>query len=443
MQMKLSIWIQGLLIFLSGWIGIATSQATDVEGYWRTDGYGYLLHFSGSRFKAYEVNRKSCMRVVDGRLSKERIPDLGMEGLGMEVSLEQGGLALRNNMTQYFFARRVETPPASCQEGGTPKTDDPVTNFEVFWSNFDEHYAFFDLYGVDWQQVYEKYRPRVTANTSPDELYAIFTEMLSPLKDDHIILVKNQKTVFTPVNLSSETFGNLSASMEAIKEMYIEHPDIQIFGDRDLFFRRLNKEVGYLLIDAMAGFAKNPEEEKAAAEEAIDQALSAAAGVKTLILDLRFNEGGWDGVSLALASRFADRKRLAFTKHAREGNGFTALRSFYVEPAGSQRFSGKVILLTSRFTVSAAEVFVLAMRTLPNVTLAGETTAGAFSDMLERHLPNGWTVSLSNEVYRAADGKVYEYLGLSPEIKVPLDPQALTKRQDEGMEKLLSMIGQL
>lgn len=431
------------MIFLLGVNGMTPCQATDLDGYWRTDGYGYLLHFSGARFEAYEVSRQSCMRVVDGRLSGNQIPDLGAEGLTMDASLENGGLALRNNMTQYFFARKVETPPTPCQKGGTPETDDPVTNFEVFWTHFDEHYAFFNLYRVDWQKVYKKYRPRVTANTSPDELYAIFTEMLSPLKDDHIILVKNQKTVFTPVNLSSETFGDLSASMEAIEEMYIEHPDIQIFGDRDLFFRRLNKEVGYLLIDAMAGFGKNPEEEKAAAEEAIDQALSAAAAVKTLILDLRFNEGGWDGVSLALASRFADRKRLAFTKHAREGNGFTALRSFYVEPAGSQRFSGKVILLTSRFTVSAAEVFVLAMRTLPNVTLAGETTAGAFSDMLERHLPNGWTVSLSNEVYRAADGKVYEYLGLSPEIKVPLDPQALTKRQDEGMEKLLSVIGQL
>ena len=162
-----------------------------------------------------------------------------------------------------------------------------------------------------------------------------------------------------------------------------------------------------------------------------------------MILDLRFNEGGWDGVSLALASRFADQKRLAYTKRARKGNDFTAPRSFHVEPAGAQHFSGKVILLTSRFTVSAAEVFVLAMRTLPNVTLAGETTAGALSDMLERHLPNGWTVSLSNEVYTAADGKVYEHLGLSPEIKVPLDPQALAKGQDKEMETLLLMIRQL
>lgn len=438
--MKCITWIQGILIFLLGSIGMAPYQATGLDGYWRTDGYGYLLHFSGARFEAYEVSRRSCMRVVDGYLSGNRIPDLGGEGLSLNASLEDGGLALRNTMTQYFFARKVETLPALCQEGGTPKTDDPVTNFEVFWTYFDEHYAFFDLYGVDWRHVYEKYRPRVTASTSPDALYAIFAEMLAPLKDDHVVLIKDRKTVFSPVDLLSENSGALRRTMKALKNINIEQPDIQVFGNRELFFRRLNDETGYLLIDSMVGFGKSPEEEKAAAEEAIDQALSAAAGVKILILDLRFNDGGWDGVSLALASRFADQKRLAYTKQAREGDGFTALQSVHIEPAGSQRFSGKVILLTSRFTVSAAEVFVLAMRTLPNVTLAGETTAGALSDMLERHLPNGWTVSLSNEVYTAADGKVYEHLGLSPEIEIPLEVSA--EGEDQGIKTLLFMMGQ-
>jgi carboxyl-terminal processing protease len=202
--MKRITWTRTILIFLLGLNAMTACQAAGLDGYWQTDGYGYLLHFSGARYKVYEVSRQSCMRVADGHLSGNLTSALSMEDWGMEVSLDSGGLALRNNMTQYIFARRVETPPAPCRDGGTPKTDDPITNFEVFWANFDEHYAFFDLYGVDWQQVYNKYRPRVTASTSPDALYAIFTEMLAPLKDDHIVLVNNKKRVFSPVNLSSE-----------------------------------------------------------------------------------------------------------------------------------------------------------------------------------------------------------------------------------------------
>lgn len=51
---------------------------------------------------------------------------------------------------------------------------------------------------------------------------------------------------------------------------------------------------------------------------------------------------------------------------------------------------------------------------LPNVTRIGTPTYGVLSDMLEKHLPNGWSFSLSNEVYLAVDGKLYEGLGIPP-----------------------------
>ena len=67
---------------------------------------------------------------------------------------------------------------------------------------------------------------------------------------------------------------------------------------------------------------------------------------------------------------------------------------FHVEPSKRARYLGPVYLLTSDVTLSAAEVFALYMRALPNVIHVGETTRGAFSDMIEKPLPNGWTLSL-------------------------------------------------
>src|SRR6185312_943777 len=87
-----------------------------------------------------------------------------------------------------------------------------------------------------------------------------------------------------------------------------------------------------------------------------------------------------------------------------------------------QRYVGPVYLLTSDVTLSAAEVFGLYMRALPNVVQVGETTRGAFSDMIEKPLPNGWLLDISAEVYRDPDGRSYEAHGLPPKLKREVFP---------------------
>ena len=60
------------------------------------------------------------------------------------------------------------------------------------------------------------------------------------------------------------------------------------------------------------------------------------------------------------------------------------------------------------------------MMALPHVTRVGRPTLGIFSDDLAKHLPNGWVTSLSNEVYAAPDGTVYEGDGIPPQIATPV-----------------------
>jgi C-terminal processing protease CtpA/Prc len=71
--------------------------------------------------------------------------------------------------------------------------------------------------------------------------------------------------------------------------------------------------------------------------------------------------------------------------------------------------------------MSAAEDFTLAlMERLPRVTRIGENTQGVVSEALDRKLPNGWTFSVPNTVYRAADGKAFDATGIPPDIHVPV-----------------------
>jgi carboxyl-terminal processing protease len=62
------------------------------------------------------------------------------------------------------------------------------------------------------------------------------------------------------------------------------------------------------------------------------------------------------------------------------------------------------------------------MRALPNVVHVGTNTRGAFSDMIDKPLPNGWQLALSAEIYRDADGKNYEGRGIPPQFQRAVFP---------------------
>ena len=96
------------------------------------------------------------------------------------------------------------------------------------------------------------------------------------------------------------------------------------------------------------------------------------------------------------------------------------------------------MLLTSGLTASAAEIFVLSLMNHPRVTRVGEPTSGILSDVMERHLPNGWMVTLSNELYRAVDGELYEDRGIPPHVDIRfLDRASRGKDEDAMLEYVI------
>lgn len=408
-EMKLG-WIGALLLsilFISGCGGSGSSTPAAIEGIWRTDGYGLVLEAVGGRVTIYQNSKVSGIKIIEGTYSGNQM-QFGTEV--MTGTMRNGKILLDSSFGQYYLTRLTELPDP-CKNGGTPMTQDPELNFEVFWHNMNEQYAFFQLRGVNWQHQYDVYRRQVTKNTTPDELYQILCQMITPLNDSHCSISKSENETFRTYDVA--TALQLQAKANSDSEL------VKVGAEGYLSYKSLDPKMGLITIFNMGGYnqAGDPDAEV----KELDQALEALADKDAIIIDMRFNLGGLDTVSLGLAGRFADQKRLAFSKQARDGDGYTPVREFYVEPQGSRRFTGKVIVLTSRFTVSAGETFIMAMQVLPNVTILGDLTNGAHSDILERVLPNGWSFGLSNERYRAADGQVYEKVGLEPDIKMTFD----------------------
>ena len=67
---------------------------------------------------------------------------------------------------------------------------DPVNVFDYLWNKVDQQYAFFDVKGVDWDSVYEVYRPKVSdGDMHIDSLFQVCAAMLNTLQDGHTNLI--------------------------------------------------------------------------------------------------------------------------------------------------------------------------------------------------------------------------------------------------------------
>ena len=72
------------------------------------------------------------------------------------------------------------------------RPDTPSGNFEALWQIIDEHYCFFAYkqheYGLDWQEVYNKYKVRVNEKMTETQLFEVLCDMLAELRDGHVNL---------------------------------------------------------------------------------------------------------------------------------------------------------------------------------------------------------------------------------------------------------------
>jgi carboxyl-terminal processing protease len=63
--------------------------------------------------------------------------------------------------------------------------DDRLYLFDDVWYAVDDHYFYRDFHGLDWDEIYDEYRPRVRKAGSAQEFYGLLREMIGRLKDDH------------------------------------------------------------------------------------------------------------------------------------------------------------------------------------------------------------------------------------------------------------------
>ncbi|MCB0632713.1 MAG: S41 family peptidase [Saprospiraceae bacterium] len=308
--------------------------------------------------------------------------------------------------------------------------------FRYIWKDYAEHYGLFAVKQIDWDSVYEAHEDQINAATSTQQLYDHVAEILRTLNDRHISLYPASNPELPTWSIDRTEDGTYVLDdyhFDVIKDNYLTdykapNPVIQ--------YGKLNDKVGYIHI---LHFDANRNEY----ENGLDAALSDLSGSQALVVDIRDNAGGYDPNSQYVAGRFAREQELYMTTRKKNGPGpddFAETREWYVSPTGNQQFTRPIIVLTSRSTASAAETYLLAMRTQSHVRQMGSTTAGSFSDNPAFEAPNGWMYTISIGDFRAADGRSYEGIGLRPEIFMTSQREDWVAGKDLILEKAIELL---
>ncbi|MEK6322033.1 MAG: S41 family peptidase [Acidobacteriota bacterium] len=308
---------------------------------------------------------------------------------------------------------------------------EPEKNFEHLWKTYDRNYALFGAKHIDWDALYKVYRPRVTAKTTEDELFQIIADMLGNLNDNHVRLISPKRQFQSGIlgQMKMEDF-----SLDLVKQKYLKGKSKPLV-DGNFDYGWITDSIGYF---HFRGFGRME-----LTQAAIDGIMREFKDAKAIIVDVRGNGGGDDGVGKLIADRFADRQRLYMKTAIRNGSrhdDFTPWKYWYVEPGGPVQFTKPVILLTHRHSVSAAENFALAMRVLPHVTVVGDATSGVFADVYGDRLPNGWRFSVSFKLFIDQTGFCWEGIGVPSDIRQINTKQDIEAQRDKVLEFAVSLI---
>lgn len=304
-----------------------------------------------------------------------------------------------------------------------------VEQFDTLWTRFDEVYPSFSYKQVDWRAQRATYRGRAQRARSQDELIAVLVDMLTPLRDLHVWLVDPRGQAvptFRPAAIANFERARWESAMRDAS--YLAHS--RDFGEGTV------GGYAYLYI----GSWKEPVN-----QDALDLALTRMRDAPGLIIDVRSNAGGTDQTALAFVGRFTTR---AFTASYVEIRMDSLVKNIEmplartIGPRGGWQFTRPVVVLSGRGGFSATESFVAAMRTLPQVTVVGDTTGGASGNPATFALGNGWRFTVPRWLEFGPDKRPIEGRGVAPHLAMTWDPANYDSARDPLIDAAVGLLGE-
>lgn len=417
-----------LFLFL---LSCSFSQEEEIKNtIWEQEGYDRILKIEDTTYTYYNYDKYGCSILVQG----------DFEGRFKVVDYDKNLLVLNpGGIVEYRF-KKINKVPTECFSIKNDRDYSFDINFKSFWETFSRNYGFFEQRGIDWEEIYRVYLPKIKSLNSSQDFGKLLKEIVDKFNDGHIRLDIPELIQQPPKTKREKRTYSKDQILDSISNKYLVTP----FNYNNGVIRWgiiKNRNIGYIGIRDMNGFSNyitdsientitfdsvykvkeksyQPLEqfknEILGVEFIMDKVLKDLNETSSIIIDLRFNGGGYETVSLKLLSYFIKDEKHIFSVKTKTSNGFTPVQKYYIKPF--KKSEKKIYLLTSPFSSSSTEIFVLGSLSFNNFERLGSKTNGIFSELLWKQLPNGWEYSLSNEVYMDTKDKTYEGDGIDVDV---------------------------
>lgn len=364
-------------------------------------------------------------------------------------------------MKRLFFFLLITFCFISCEKNLIHEEFDhsPEGVYNVFWCEFDRYYGAFLAKEINWDSVRLANLSNINNNTSDRDLFTALSQLLNVLNDGHASVSspefgcfrsssKRDKSYFSDINSQEAQKANEIYSLISTK--YLKNNYIKDISSGLFFFYGTmlynQKTIGFIFIPSF-NIDNFP-------ESFVRQAADSLKKTDGIVIDLRFNSGGRTDYFVSTLNCFASEHKLYLKSKLRNGpkhSDFTGFYEHYTYPVKSG-FGGKPIaILANSVTASSSEHFILGMKSQPNVILVGDTTCGAFSEVHDRLLPNGWMFRLGPQViftpegnlYTTSDGKYIEGIGITPDFLIGQRYNDILIGRDVVLDKAVSEVSEL
>lgn len=297
-------------------------------------------------------------------------------------------------------------------------------NYQALWEVLDKHYCFFEEkkadYGLDWNEVYTKYKEKLYPAMDNKQFFEVCANMLAELKDGHVNMYAAHNTA-----RYWKWFEDYPANFsDSLQRIYLGTNYQMASG---LKYKILNDNIGYIYCGSF---------ENAFGSGNLNEILKELAACNGLIIDIRNNGGGQLTSAEKLAGCFTNETRTgAYIAH-KTGTGhndFSTPKPINIEPAEGLRWQKKTVVITNRKSYSAANSFVMFMKSFPNVIQLGDRTGGGAGMPFSSEMPNGWGIRFSACPMYDIHMNCTE-MGIDPDIKVNQSREDLLNNQDTLIE---------
>jgi carboxyl-terminal processing protease len=356
-----------------------------------------------------------------------------------------------------------------------PVTDQPPASmsqvFDEFWNELNVNYVYWDIDTTNWDAVYKQYNPifsglRIGDTADLAASVGYFRKMTDGLIDHHFSIaftdgVLNDSSIFPAGDQSRNnpafrfSYSYLGSDMHYLDSGYQLGNDYTTQSTLIALSGTIHSDILFFTCNQFLLSASYQSSGSNGVKPVLDyffQRLANPVGIKAVVIDLRDNPGGDANDLNFLVGQFIGQPlRVGYTRN-KSGNGrldYTPWVGVDVSPqAGARLVTLPVYVLADSYSQSMAEIITMALRTLPQCKVVGETTFGATGPFAENalyddgpfELPGFMSVTTSSVEFKYVDGRIYEGRGFPPDYPVPYSAQALSLGYDPQLEKVLSLI---